>query len=173
MTPGCSIGWGNARFRSIFNLAGSILKKPSRNLGRRREESEYSWPGQGSLIPSSMNIETLLLSIKWIAVLGELMGTSGSFPSEEVGLRVSSVMLLALEMRHPHHPEIEEWAERLLALSESCPNISEKIMGYARLAYYWVQMGEFPKRGDGDSPAATIVPAKEYSPRKDHNREFS
>jgi LuxR family maltose regulon positive regulatory protein len=84
---------------------------------------------------------------KWIAVLGELMGTSGSFPSEEVGLRVSSVMLLALELRHPHHPEIEEWAERLLALSESCPNISEKIMGYARLAYYWVQMGEFQKGG--------------------------
>ena len=82
---------------------------------------------------------------QWIAVLGELMGGSWSFPSEEVGLRVSSVMLLALEMRHPHHPEIEEWAERLLALSESCPNISEKIMGYARLAYYWVQMGEFPK----------------------------
>ncbi|MBM4330941.1 MAG: hypothetical protein FJ117_06880 [Deltaproteobacteria bacterium] len=82
---------------------------------------------------------------KWIAVLGELMGTSGSFPSEEVSLRVSSVMLLALEMRHPHHPEIEKWVERVLTLSESCPNISEKIMGYARLAYYWIQMGEFPK----------------------------
>ena len=84
---------------------------------------------------------------QWIAVLGELMGSSGSFPSEEVGLRVSSVMLLALEMRHPHHPEIEKWAERLLVLSEGCPNISEKIMGYARLAYYWVQMGEFQKGG--------------------------
>jgi LuxR family maltose regulon positive regulatory protein len=82
---------------------------------------------------------------QWIAVLGELMGSSGSFPSEEVGLRVSSVMLLALEMRHPHHPEIEKWAERLLVLSEACPTISEKIMGYARLAYYWVQKGEFQK----------------------------
>jgi LuxR family maltose regulon positive regulatory protein len=82
---------------------------------------------------------------RWIEVLGELVGSPWSFPSEEVGLRVSSVMLLALEMRNPHHPEIEEWAERLLALSESCPNISEKIMGYARLAYYWVQMGEFQK----------------------------
>jgi LuxR family transcriptional regulator, maltose regulon positive regulatory protein len=84
---------------------------------------------------------------QWIAVLGKLMGSFGSFPSEEVGLRVSAVMLLALELRHPHHPEIEEWAERLLALSESCPNISEKIMGYARLAFYWVQMGEFQKGG--------------------------
>ncbi len=82
---------------------------------------------------------------KWIAVLGDLMGSSGSFPSEEVGLRVSSVMLLALEMRQPQHPRIEEWAERVLALSESCPNISEKMMGYARLAYYWIQMGEFQK----------------------------
>jgi DNA-binding SARP family transcriptional activator len=82
---------------------------------------------------------------QWIAVLGELMGSSAAFPSEEVGLRVSSVMLLSLVLRHPHHPEIEEWAERLLALSESCPNISEKIMGYARLAYHWVQMGEFQK----------------------------
>jgi DNA-binding SARP family transcriptional activator len=84
---------------------------------------------------------------QWIAVLGELMGSSGSFPSEEVGLRVSSVMLLALEMRHPHHPEIEKWADRLLVLSEGSPNVSEKIMGYARLAYYWVQMGEFQKGG--------------------------
>lgn len=84
---------------------------------------------------------------KWIAVLGELMGSSGSFSSEEVGLRVSSFMLLALEMRQPQHSRIEEWAERVLALSESCPNISEKIMGYARLAYYWVQIGEFQKGG--------------------------
>jgi ATP/maltotriose-dependent transcriptional regulator MalT/DNA-binding SARP family transcriptional activator len=84
---------------------------------------------------------------QWIAVLGELMGSSGSFPSEEVGLRVSSVMLLALEMRHPHHPEIEKWADRLLVLSEGSPNISEKIMGYARLAYFWVQMGDFQKGG--------------------------
>jgi LuxR family transcriptional regulator, maltose regulon positive regulatory protein len=82
---------------------------------------------------------------QWIAVLGELMEGSGSFPSEEVGLRVSSVMLLALEIGHPHHPEIEKWAERLLALSESSPNISEKIMGYARLAYYWVQKGDFQR----------------------------
>ena len=60
---------------------------------------------------------------QWIAVLGELMGTSGSFPSEEVGLRVSSVMLLALEIRHPHHPKIKKWAERLLALSEELPEL--------------------------------------------------
>ncbi len=84
---------------------------------------------------------------QWIAVLEQLMGSSGSFPSEDVGLRVSSVMLLALEMRHPHHPEIEKWAERLFVLSERCPNISEKLMGYARLAYYWVQRGDFQKGG--------------------------
>jgi len=81
----------------------------------------------------------------WIAALGGLMESSGSFSSGEVGLRVASAMLLALKMRQPQHPEIESWAERVLAFSETCSNTYLKMTAQARLAYYQIRIGEFQK----------------------------
>jgi len=102
-----------------------------------------AWAGVVNSITSDFNDFTPL--DKWIAVLEELTRRFESFPSEEAELRVASTMLLALEWSQPQHPEIEVWAEKVLSLSETCSDVSEKITGYMRLAYHWIQMGNLQK----------------------------
>jgi len=126
-----------------------------------------TWAGVVNSITSDFNDFTPLN--KWIAVLEELTRRFESFPSEEAELRVASTMLLALEWSQPQHPEIEVWAEKVLTLSETCSDLSEKITGYMRLAYYWIQMGNLQKaimavnwfrqlaRGRNVSPAIDVT----------------
>lgn len=126
-----------------------------------------AWAGVVNSITSDFNDFTPL--DKWITVFNELIRRFESFPSEEAELRVASTMLLALEWSQPQHPEIEMWAEKVLTLSETCSNLSEKITGYMRLAYHWIQMGNLQKaimainwfrqlaRGRNVSPAIDVT----------------
>lgn len=60
---------------------------------------------------------------RWILVLEELMQDAKGFPSEEIGLRVASNMLLIIVTRQLWHPALEAWAEMALSLAQVCPNI--------------------------------------------------
>jgi DNA-binding SARP family transcriptional activator len=67
------------------------------------------------------------------------------FPSEEIALRATTNMFMALLYRQPQHSEIEAWTEQALSLAEASSDIGEKLRTLSRLAQYLMFMGDFRK----------------------------
>ena len=82
---------------------------------------------------------------RWILVLEELMHDAKGFPSEEIGLRVASNMLLIIVTRQLWHPKLEAWAEMALSLAGVCSNIFDKMNALFRVAFYRIFFGELKK----------------------------
>jgi ATP/maltotriose-dependent transcriptional regulator MalT/DNA-binding SARP family transcriptional activator len=82
---------------------------------------------------------------QWISVFEELMQRFKGFPSQEIALRVTTNMFMALLYRQPQHSEIEAWTEQALSLAEATSNIGEKLRTLNRLAQYLMFMGDFRK----------------------------
>jgi DNA-binding SARP family transcriptional activator len=82
---------------------------------------------------------------QWIPVFEELMQRFKGFPSEEIALRVTTNMFMALLYRQPQHSEIDAWTEKALSLAEASSNIGEKLRTLNRLAQYLMFMGDFRK----------------------------
>ncbi len=82
---------------------------------------------------------------RWILVLEELMRDVKEFPSDEIGLRVSSNMLLILVTRQLWHPKLESWAEMAFSLAARCPNIFDRMNALFRVAFYRIFFGELKK----------------------------
>jgi ATP/maltotriose-dependent transcriptional regulator MalT/DNA-binding SARP family transcriptional activator len=82
---------------------------------------------------------------QWISVFEELMQRFKRFPSQEIALRVTTNMFMALLYRQPQHSEIEVWTEKALSLAEATSNIGEKLRTLNRLAQYLMFMGDFRK----------------------------
>jgi ATP/maltotriose-dependent transcriptional regulator MalT/DNA-binding SARP family transcriptional activator len=82
---------------------------------------------------------------QWISVFEELMQRFKAFPSEEIALRVTTNMFMALLYRQPQHSEIEAWTEQALSLAEASSNIGEKLRTLNRLAQYFMFMGDSQK----------------------------
>ncbi len=79
----------------------------------------------------------------WICVLEELTQRFKGFPSEEIALRVSTSMFMALLYRQPQHPDIEAWTDQALSLAEASSNIGEKLRTLSRLVQFLMFMGDF------------------------------
>jgi DNA-binding SARP family transcriptional activator len=82
---------------------------------------------------------------RWILVLEELMHDDKGFPSEEIGLRVASNILLITVTRQLWHPKLERWAEIALSLAGTCPNIFDRMNALFRVAFYRIFFGELKK----------------------------
>ncbi|MCJ7746147.1 MAG: hypothetical protein MUP27_00270, partial [Desulfobacterales bacterium] len=82
---------------------------------------------------------------RWILVLEELMHDAKGFPSDEIGLRVASNMLLIIVTKQLWHPKLEEWAETALSLAGGCTNIFDRMNALFRVAFYRIFFGELKK----------------------------
>jgi DNA-binding SARP family transcriptional activator len=82
---------------------------------------------------------------QWISVFEELIQRFKGFPSQEIALRVTTNMFMALLYRQPQHSEIEAWTEQALSLAEASSNVGEKLRTLNRLAQYFMFMGDFRK----------------------------
>ena len=67
------------------------------------------------------------------------------FPSPWIGAQVSTCMFSALVQRQSGHPEIEQWADRALALTEAPEFKSDRTMVLFHLVLYGVYAGRFDK----------------------------
>jgi ATP/maltotriose-dependent transcriptional regulator MalT/DNA-binding SARP family transcriptional activator len=67
------------------------------------------------------------------------------FPSPWIGAQVSTCMFSALAQRQSGHPEIEQWGNRALALTEAPEFKSERTMVLFHLILYGVYAGHFDK----------------------------
>ncbi len=75
----------------------------------------------------------------WITLIDALMKRHPSFPSPIIAAQVATGMLFALSIRQPQRPDIENWAERALALSTETrdPNLIGKTAQYLILHHIW------------------------------------
>jgi ATP/maltotriose-dependent transcriptional regulator MalT/DNA-binding SARP family transcriptional activator len=67
------------------------------------------------------------------------------FPSPWIGAQVSTCMFSALAQRQSGHPEIEQWGDRALALTEAPEFKTERVMVLFHLMLYGVYAGHFDK----------------------------
>lgn len=117
--------------------------------GRRSFEAAYDLFRQrcdatGQLLAWSAVVETIALEWAdfsqldpWLDEAEGLLAEHAEFPSSEVEARFVSSMFSALLFRRPQHPEIEHWAERLLAIVEHCPDPDMRVLLGANLMVYY------------------------------------
>jgi DNA-binding SARP family transcriptional activator len=126
------------------------LSLPSFEKAFQRFKTEENAPGvflawSGIVESITFGFEDFKPLDRWISVFEELMQRFKGFPSEEIALRVTTNMFMALLYRQPQHAQIEIWTEKALSLAEASSNIDEKVHTLNRLAQYLMFMGDFRK----------------------------
>jgi LuxR family maltose regulon positive regulatory protein len=101
---------------------------------------------------------------KWLSVFEELTKNAKIFPSQEIEARVTSSMFLALATAQPSHPDIEEWAERAIALAEASEDINFKIQIFYQIALYRSLSGDFQKASLAIDMLRQLTHAHDASP---------
>ena len=127
-----------------------MLSRPYFEKAFQRFKTEKKAPGvflawSGIVESITSGFEDFKPLDQWISVFEELMQRFKGFPSEEIALRVTTNMFMALLYRQPQHSEIDAWTEKALSLAESSSNIGEKLRTLNRLAQYLMFMGDFRK----------------------------
>ena len=134
----CRWSFNPSKSQSYFEKAYEIFRSREDMAG-----TFLAWSGIAESITSGF--EDFKPLDHWISVLEELMQRFKGFPSEEIALRVSTSIFMALLYRQPQHPEIEIWTEQALSLAEASSNTGEKLRTLSRLAQYLMFMGDSRK----------------------------
>src|SRR6185369_5283761 len=89
---------------------------------------------KGQLLACSGAIDAILyewddfaLLDRWIESLDTVLKTLSGFPSKGLEARVSCSMFVALMMRQPEHPDLEQWRDRAYTLSQTQPDPNLRI----------------------------------------------
>ncbi len=110
------------------------------------------------------DMDDLSLLDRWISELDTLVREYPHFPSEGVEARVTFSMSLALIMREPHHPEIQNWLRRALAISQSLPDFSRRMWVALLVALSYAWTGQFAKALDVIAAARELASLPAVSP---------
>jgi LuxR family maltose regulon positive regulatory protein len=107
---------------------------------------------KGQLLACSGAIDAILfewddfaLLDKWIESLDAVLKTLSGFPSKGLEARVSCSMFVALMMRQPEHPDLEQWRDRAYTLSQTQPDPNLRISVEVVVATGFLYAGHFPK----------------------------
>jgi DNA-binding SARP family transcriptional activator len=100
----------------------------------------------------------------WVSVLQDLMRNFKEFPSKEIRARVASSMFIALAVRQPEHPEIEEWAEKALSFLEDHSTINARISVLVRQVFYRSFIGDFAKSELAVNALRNLAQSKDAGP---------
>jgi len=134
----CHLPFNPSHSKALFENAFEKFKEQKDTAGMF-----LAWP---ELVFSIwMESKDFSLLDRWILVLEDLMRDVKVFPSEEIGLRVASNMLLVIVTRKLWHPTLEAWAEMALSLAGVCPNIFDRMNALFRVAFYRIFFGELKK----------------------------
>ncbi len=134
----CRLPFNPSQSKTFFEKAFEKFKNQKERAGLYLAWSEL-------VFSIWMESKDFSLLDRWILVLDELMRDVGEFPSEEIGLRVASNMLLIIVTRQLWHPKLETWAEMALSLAGVCPNIFDRMNALFRVAFYRIFFGELKK----------------------------
>ncbi len=102
-----------------------------------------AWSGMVEAI--AFDNEDLQRLDRWIKELENRMDEYFQLPSEEIKPRVTNSMFIALKLRRPQHPEMENWAEKILLQSQKEANVNIKAMSLFNLAHHRIMKGELDK----------------------------
>jgi len=134
----CRLPFNPSQSKTFFEKAFEKFKNQKERAGMFLAWSEL-------VFSIWMESKDFSLLDRWILVLEELMRDDEGFPSDEIGLRVASNMLLILVTRQLWHPNLEKWAEMTLSLAGVCPNIFDRMNALFRVAFYRIFFGELKK----------------------------
>jgi DNA-binding SARP family transcriptional activator len=78
----------------------------------------------------------------WIDRLPTLRRAFPAWPSPEVEEQVTISVFSSLMLRRPDHPEIADWAERVLGLAQRSADPARRFLAGARMALYFLWLGD-------------------------------
>jgi ATP/maltotriose-dependent transcriptional regulator MalT/DNA-binding SARP family transcriptional activator len=101
--------------------------------------------GSGAMDAILYELDDFSLVDRWIPVMDRLAREHPRLLAEGVEVRVASSMCIALTMRQPHHPDLENWVERAYRVSRSSPdpNLRMSVEPLVAISIMWA--GHFPK----------------------------
>jgi len=134
----CRLPFNSSHSKAFFEKSFEKFKNQKNTAGMFSAWSEL-------VFSIWMESKDFSLLDRWILVLEELMKEVKRFPSEEVGLRVASNMLLIIVTRQLWHPKLETWSEMALSLAGVCPNIFDRMNALFRVAFHRIFFGELKK----------------------------
>ncbi|HDH02396.1 MAG TPA: hypothetical protein ENH17_04625 [Nitrospirae bacterium] len=93
----------------------------------------------------------------WISMLEDLFRSDPYFPSPEVKARAISSMFISLLLRQPCHPDIEEWAERVLTVSRCLQDANLRILSEIDVSLYYQWTGRFAAAEEVIAPLRNLA----------------
>ena len=122
-------------------------------LERSYKKFKHEGEAAGMMLAWSSIIRVIIHCIKgfdhldpWIDELKtHIRDPFQEFPSPWIGARVATSMFSALAQRQSGHPEIEQWADRALVLTEGPEFKTDRTMVLFHLILYGVYAGRFDK----------------------------
>jgi len=125
---------------------------PSRSqsyLERAFEQFKERRDANGTFLAWSSMVDTIIFSSqevklldRWIKELERRMDEYVQLPSEEIKPRVTNSMFIALVLRQPQHPDIENWAKETLLVSKKEVDENIKALSLFNLAHHRMMTGE-------------------------------
>jgi LuxR family transcriptional regulator, maltose regulon positive regulatory protein len=129
-------------------VLGGVLRDLERALEgfRARDEAAGAFLAWSAIIMNLVHEQTGAAGIDaWIAVFEDLRTQFPVFPTPQIEAQAVVTMLMALVMRRPYPPAIDEWAERVQRLIEASPDVNLRVhLGLSLLAQH-TSTGDFVK----------------------------
>ncbi|GBC61115.1 hypothetical protein DENIS_2075 [Desulfonema ishimotonii] len=122
--------------RNFFETSFGEFKKQSDPAGLL-----LSWSGAVDAIETGF--ENFSLLDRWISEYDDLSDIFDSFPSEDIEARVTSSVLSAMVFRQPHHPRIEEWADRAFQVATRKDPPCSALRMMTHILLYRIYLGDF------------------------------
>lgn len=101
---------------------------------------------------------------RWISLLEESLRGSPPFPDPDVALRLVSGLFKALMIRQPDHPEMKEWAGRLLERVPPARDPNLRAVAIADVAWHHLFCGTFSEAAKFIEEMRGLVSPESASP---------
>ena len=126
---------------------------------------------RGLLLSASGAMDAILYELddfslvdRWVAVMDQLAREHPGLLVESVEVRVASSMCIAMTMRQPQHPDLQQWVERAYRVSRSSPdpNLRMSVEPLVAVSIMWA--GHFPKAWAVIEGMQQLLRSSEVSP---------
>ncbi len=143
--PWLQLWMGLCRFPFNPSRSQSYLERAYELFNERKDikGTFLAWSGMVEAI--AFDNEDLRRLDRWIKELEARMEEYTQIPSEEINARVTTSMFFALFVRQPQHPDLESWAEKVLAVATRQIDENIKALSLFNLAHHRMMNGEMDK----------------------------
>jgi LuxR family maltose regulon positive regulatory protein len=144
-----------------------LLQERAHELFRRQPHVD----ARGLLFTCSGAMDAVLYEVddfsqldRWISIMDQLLHEQPGLVSGALEARIACSLFTSMVVRQPHHPEIENWADRAYRASSTQSDLNVRLSVEPRIALGIAYGGHFPKSAAVLDGVRSIIAREEIPP---------